>query len=182
VEGGRVTAVHPAQDLVDQVPRSRQALESVLGGIPVDVPTQEGSEAHEQAAESLHVSIIVPTRNEAGNVAELLRRIDQGAADLRVETLFVDDSDDETPQRVLEAGALVERPVRLLHRAPGDRADGLGGAVVKGLAAARAPWVVVMDGDLQHPPELVPQLLRAASQTQADIVVASRYTATGDAT
>jgi glycosyltransferase involved in cell wall biosynthesis len=187
VEGGRVTAVQPARNLVDQVPRSRQAPESALDAIPldipVDVPRQEGPEAHEQAAaESLHVSIIIPTRNEAGNVAELLRRIDQGVGDLRVETLFVDDSDDETPQRVLEAGALIERPVRLLHRAPGDRADGLGGAVVKGLAAARAPWVVVMDGDLQHPPELVPQLLRAAAQTQADIVVASRYTAAGDAT
>lgn len=179
-----MTAVQPARDLVVQVPAIVQASEPALEVIRVEVPVQEGPWPHEQAAGGLHVSIIVPTRNEAGNVAELLRRIDGGAEALRVETVFVDDSDDDTPQRVLEAGALLGRPVRLLHRARGDRADGLGGAVVKGLVAADAagvPWAVVMDGDLQHPPELVPELLRVASEADADIVVASRYAGTGDA-
>jgi dolichol-phosphate mannosyltransferase len=58
---------------------------------------------------------------------------------------------------------------------------GLSGAVVRGFRAARAPWVVVMDADLQHPPEVVPQLLAAAVESDADLVVGSRYIGGGDA-
>src|SRR5262249_35697745 len=54
-------------------------------------------------------------------------------------------------------------PVRLLHRAPGERTGGLGGAVREGLAAG-ARWTGGMDGDLQHPPERVPGLVAAAER------------------
>lgn len=48
-----------------------------------------------------------------------------------------------------------------------------------GLERTDTPWVCVMDGDLQHPPEVVPRLLEAALSAQADLVVASRYVAGG---
>ena len=48
-----------------------------------------------------------------------------------------------------------------------------------GLTTARAPWVVVMDGDLQHPPATVPELLAAGQVDQSDAVVASRYRTRG---
>jgi dolichol-phosphate mannosyltransferase len=51
--------------------------------------------------------------------------------------------------------------------------------VLAGLERTHTQWVCVMDGDLQHPPEVVPQLLNAATSAEADLVVASRYIAGG---
>ncbi|WP_336922076.1 GtrA family protein [Aquipuribacter sp. SD81] len=127
------------------------------------------------------LTVLVPTYNEGGNVEALVRRL--SAAVERpgtAEVLFVDDSTDDTPDRVREV-ARQGHPlrVRLLHRPAGERVGGLAGAVTAGLRDSRADFVVVMDGDLQHPPELVPTLRRAAED--ADLVVASRYTGDGDA-
>jgi dolichol-phosphate mannosyltransferase len=129
------------------------------------------------------LSIIVPTRNEAGNVAPLVERIEQVASRLpvphqRVEVIFVDDSDDGTPDAVRAIESSVE--VKLIHRLPGDREGGLGGAVVEGMRSARADWVCVMDGDLQHPPEVLEQLLLEAVEQASDLVVASRFCEGGD--
>jgi len=124
---------------------------------------------------ALAVSVIVPTRNEAGNVEMLLTYLKNAFGDTSLEVIFVDDSTDETPQ-VVQA-AVKHFPalnVRLIHRQPEQRTGGLGGAVVAGLNAAKAEYACVMDGDLQHPPELVPVLLKTAIEKQADIVVATR--------
>ena len=69
----------------------------------------------------------------------------------------------------------------LLHQARQRRICGLGAAVVQGIRAARAPWVCVMDADLQHPPELIAALLEQGESRELDIVVASRYCDGGDA-
>jgi dolichol-phosphate mannosyltransferase len=124
---------------------------------------------------ALAISVIVPTRNEAGNVEMLLTYLKNAFGDTSLEVIFVDDSTDETPQ-VVEA-AVKHFPalnVRLIHRQPEQRTGGLGGAVVAGLNAAKSEYACVMDGDLQHPPELVPVLLKTAIEKQADIVVATR--------
>jgi dolichol-phosphate mannosyltransferase len=71
--------------------------------------------------------------------------------------------------------ATAQVPVRLIHRAEGSRSGGLSGAVVEGLRPAASPYVCVMDGDLQHPPERLPDLLERARASHADIVVATRY-------
>jgi dolichol-phosphate mannosyltransferase len=120
------------------------------------------------------LTIVVPTRNEAGNVEPLLARIERAVQGLDAEVLFVDDSDDDTPSRIAQARRCSKLPVRLHSRGPGERAGGLGGAVVAGLALARGRLVCVMDGDLQHPPELISELLSRLQSTGADIVVASR--------
>ena len=129
------------------------------------------------------VSIVVPTKDEAGNVGKLL---DLLAAvfrpDADAEVIFVDDSSDATPDVVrAEIARRPHRPIHLIHRAPDARPGGLGGAVVAGLRAARADWVCVMDGDLQHPPDIVPSLLSRAAQGDVDLVVASRFCAGGHA-
>jgi dolichol-phosphate mannosyltransferase len=123
---------------------------------------------------------VVPTRNEASNVGPLLGRLGPVLAGLGGEVLFVDDSDDQTPAVVAAAARTSAVPVRLLHRACGERGGGLGGAVQAGLAEVTARWTVVMDGDLQHPPEQVPGLL-AAAERGADLVVATRYRGNGSA-
>ena len=120
------------------------------------------------------LSVVVPTLNEAGNVGVLVSRLDEALGAALAEIIFVDDSTDETPD-VIEAVAEAARPaVRLIHRPVADRGDGLGGAVLRGLHAARQDWVCVMDSDLQHPPELVPELFRVATESDTDVVIASR--------
>ena len=124
------------------------------------------------------VSLVIPTFNEAGNIPELLTRL-AGAVpeDMPCEVIFVDDSTDDTPRVITESARNCRLAVSVLHR---DRPEGgLGGAVADGLREATAPWIVVMDADLQHPPSLVPELVAAGQRSRADLVVASRYTAGG---
>jgi putative flippase GtrA len=125
-------------------------------------------------------TIVVPTRHESANVVPLLDRLQSTLAGESVEVLFVDDSDDDTPDVIRSAAAGRRIAVGLLHREAGDRDGGLSGAVFAGIRAARAPWVIVMDGDLQHPPEVLPALM-AQTHSGADVVVASRYTNDGSA-
>ena len=119
------------------------------------------------------VSVVVPTRNESGNVGPLVRRIAEAARGLVVEIIFVDDSDDYTPSVIRRVAEDSELPVRLLHRDSAHRAGGLGSAVMMGINAASSDWVLVMDGDLQHPPEMIPQIIAAATG-DVRVVVASR--------
>ncbi len=127
------------------------------------------------------LTVIVPTRNESGNVAPLVARLGEALGDIDAEILFVDDSSDNTPEQVRSTATTASLPVRLLHRAAKECVGGLGGAVLAGLRCAGGDWVVVMDGDLQHPPEVVPDLLRAGQESGADLVVASRYVGAGSA-
>jgi dolichol-phosphate mannosyltransferase len=127
------------------------------------------------------LTVIVPTRDEAENVEPLLDRVIAAAGGASIEVLFVDDSDDDTPAVVQTRMGTDPVPVRLLHRAAGERHGGLGGAVVAGLRAARGDWAVVMDGDLQHPPELALLLADVGRARELDLVVATRHTGSGDA-
>lgn len=122
------------------------------------------------------VTIVVPTFNEAGNIAELVRRLGDVREHASIdEVVFVDDSTDHTPRVIEQVSVDADVPVRLVHRPTHARTGGLSGAVVAGIAEARSPWVLVMDADLQHPPEDVPRLMDAARESQVDAVVASRY-------
>lgn len=124
------------------------------------------------------VTLVIPTFNEAGNIAELLRRLAAALPDhLPCEVLFVDDSTDDTPAVIEKAAADHPFPVSVLHRETAD--GGLGGAVVEGVKRADTDWIVVMDADLQHPPHLVPELVGEGLRTGADLVVASRYISGG---
>jgi dolichol-phosphate mannosyltransferase len=120
------------------------------------------------------LSVIVPTRNEAGNIRPLLVRLKDALAGIDAEVLIIDDSDDATPEIARQAATLSALPIRVYARPSGQRQGGLGGAVLVGLSGARGPVCAVMDADLQHPPELLGTLLRA-SRAGADFVVASRY-------
>lgn len=119
----------------------------------------------------MQISVIVPTFNEAANIDELVARINDALEGRDAEIIFVDDSSDNTPEVIRKTTSALS--VRLLHRSVA--AGGLSGAVVAGLAATDSDWAVVMDGDLQHPPEMIPILLASAITDRADVVVASRH-------
>lgn len=135
----------------------------------------------------MELSVIVPTFNEGPNVSELLQRIgdslgvglDAELAGLDFEVILVDDSTDDTPDLIAREALASAFPVRLIHR--DQPVAGLGGAVIEGFRAARARWCLVMDGDLQHPPEDIPRLVERARAGDVDVVVASRYAAGGTA-
>ncbi|WP_426503704.1 glycosyltransferase family 2 protein [Dactylosporangium sp. McL0621] len=119
-------------------------------------------------------TIVIPCRHEEDNVGPLIARLAAVVTD--VELLFVDDSDDDLTVAAV-ARAARELPaslsVRVFHRRGAYRTGGLAGAVTDGYRRASATKVLVMDADLQHPPELVPALLAALDDH--DLVMASRY-------
>src|SRR5512140_327664 len=101
------------------------------------------------------VTVVVPTYNERENVAVLAQRLFAALAPLSCELLVVDDnSPDGTATVAAELAA--SYPVRCLVRRD-ER--GLATAVIAGLRDARGQLVVVMDADLSHPPESIPDLL-----------------------
>ncbi len=151
--------------------QTEAALQPILQEQPATNPSQQAPV----------LSIILPTRNEAGNIHLLLSRIEGATKGIPTQVVFVDDSTDETPQVIREIGDLFPLITTLIVRKPEERTDGLGGAVVRGLQAAQAPWVCVMDADLQHPPEIIPQMLDRAQKGNADMVIASRRTAQSNA-
>ncbi|WJL97112.1 glycosyltransferase family 2 protein [Microbacterium sp. ET2] len=125
----------------------------------------------------MQLSIIVPTFNEAPNIPELVARVSAAVEGIDAEIIVVDDSTDDTPVVVEEVARSAALPVRLIHRA--KRTGGLGGAVMAGMKAAEADACLVMDADLQHPPEKIPELYRRFDEGDVDVVIASRYAGGG---
>ena len=126
------------------------------------------------------VSMVIPTRNESGNIEPLLMRIHQALKGISAEVVFVDDSTDETPEVIRKLQEWFPLPIKLIARPAERRKNGLGGAVVEGFQAAQGTWMGVMDADLQHPPEMIPRLLRQAQRNGADLVMGSRLAPGGD--
>jgi dolichol-phosphate mannosyltransferase len=119
------------------------------------------------------VTIVIPTFNEAPNIAELVARVAAACtATVSAEILFVDDSLDETPDVIRSVARNTSMPVRLMHRE--NPTGGLAGAVLAGIESSDSEWCLVMDGDLQHPPEMIPVLIAAGEESGSDVVVASR--------
>jgi dolichol-phosphate mannosyltransferase len=120
------------------------------------------------------LTVVIPTRNEQKNIELLLARLAPAVAPLSAELVFVDDSDDDTPDVLVKQARTCSVPVRLLHRSAGNR-KGLSSAVIAGARHARGEWVLVMDADLQHPPETAVVLASTAMRYDSDIVVGTRY-------
>ena len=118
------------------------------------------------------LSIVVPTRNEVDNVRPLLAGLTAALAGRSWEVLFVDDdSPDGTADLVASLGN-ANPHVRCLRRI-GRR--GLSSACLEGFRATTAPFIAVMDGDLQHDERLLPQMLAILEDGGVDLVIGSRY-------
>ena len=122
------------------------------------------------------LSIIIPTLNERENIEPLLALVTAALPHTEWEAIFVDDDSlDGTPEHV-RALARRNPRVRCLQRI-GRR--GLATACTEGVLASAAPYIAVMDADLQHDERLLPQMLEALDSGSADLVVGSRYVAGG---
>jgi dolichol-phosphate mannosyltransferase len=122
------------------------------------------------------LSVVIPTREERDNVAPLYNRLCTTLADIDWEVIFVDDdSNDGTPETVRTI-AERDRRVRLIRRI-GRR--GLSSACVEGIQASIAPFIAIIDADLQHDESLLPRMLDVLRNEPIDIAVGSRYAAGG---
>jgi len=115
------------------------------------------------------LSIIVPTYNEAQNIPELFKRIEESLRGVPHEIVVVDDDSPDGTASL--ARALGGEKVKVYKR---DRRMGLTSAVLDGVKLAESDLIAVMDADLQHPPELLPKMLEKIEEGH-DIVIASRY-------
>jgi dolichol-phosphate mannosyltransferase len=114
------------------------------------------------------VSVVIPVRNEAPNIAPLVAEIEAALAGVPHEIVYVDDGSTDATSAAL-AGAAQHAPLRWLrHRA----SCGQSAAVVTGVRAARGTWIATLDGDGQNDPADIPKLLARAQAEGGDILVA----------
>jgi len=130
----------------------------------------------EAAAPPIELAVVVPTLNESGNVPEFLNLLSIALAGIEWEAVFVDDNSSDGTADLLRSIAREDRRVRVLQRV-GRR--GLASAVVEGALASSAPYIAVMDADLQHDEEKLPRLLDAVRDGGHDLAVGSRYVGAG---
>jgi dolichol-phosphate mannosyltransferase len=118
------------------------------------------------------LSIIVPTFNERDNVIALTERIAACLRGCEWELIYVDDDSPDGTAGLVRQLAAKDSRVRCVQRL-GRR--GLSSACVEGMLASSAPYLAVIDGDLQHDETLLPLMLAELKQTEIDIVVGTRY-------
>lgn len=124
----------------------------------------------------VEVSVIVPAFNEVSNVELVVAAVSTAMGNMRWEVIFVDDnSPDGTAARVREL-AQTDARVRIVQR-HGRR--GLSSACVEGILSSAAPFIAVMDCDLQHDEALLPKMLSVLKNGKTDLVIGSRYVTGG---
>jgi dolichol-phosphate mannosyltransferase len=122
------------------------------------------------------LSIIVPVFRERDNVEPLVNELATALQGIDWEVIFVDDdSPDGTSNAVRQLARRFNR-VRCIQRI-GRR--GLSTACIEGMLGSAAPYLAVMDGDLQHDPNVLPTMLEALKDSDTELVVGSRYTEGG---
>lgn len=146
---------------------------------PLEIPDLSFIPARNQptgllTGEPLHFSLVVPTYNEGRNIQAIVQQLSQLLDEVipgNYELIVVDD---DSPDRTWEiAQALIPQypQLRVMRR---QQERGLSTAVIRGWQVARGEMLGVIDGDLQHPPDVLLQLLRAVNRG-ADLAVASRH-------
>lgn len=119
----------------------------------------------------------MPTYNERDNLEQLVCRIERAcsSAELEAEVVIVDDNSPDGTGAIADELAKSHR-MKVVHRAG---KLGLSSAVLEGFAAASGDVIVVMDADLSHPPEKIPEMVGKIVSGEADMVIGSRYVSGG---
>jgi dolichol-phosphate mannosyltransferase len=125
------------------------------------------------------VSIIVPTYKEAKNIPVLVDKIDRALKPHAVpyEIIIVDDNS----QDGIDAAVTALRPTYPVTLKVRIGEKGLSSAVIAGFALAQGSIFAVMDADLSHPPEKIPELVQPIRDEKAEFVIGSRFVAGGSA-
>ncbi|HEV2547903.1 MAG TPA: glycosyltransferase family 2 protein [Stellaceae bacterium] len=122
------------------------------------------------------LTVVIPTFNEHDNIEPLVELITEALGRIEWEVIFVDDDSPDGTADAIRAIARCNARVRCLRRI-GRR--GLSSACIEGALASVAPFIAVMDADLQHDEKLLPPMLEILKHERCDVVVGSRYIAGG---
>ncbi len=131
-----------------------------------------------EPSRAVELTVVVPCYNECANVAPLVRLLDAALSGSAWEVVFVDDDSPDGTAAEARRIAQFDKRVRCIRRI-GRR--GLASAVAEGALSSSAPFIAVMDGDLQHDEKRLADMLAALRTGQFDIAIGSRYAAGGDA-
>ncbi|MGA8153565.1 MAG: polyprenol monophosphomannose synthase [Terriglobales bacterium] len=140
------------------------------------IPTPTGSfcvPKRDEADATTRVSVVLPTFNEAQNIEAMIRAVSDvlEGCGIDYELIVVDDdSPDGTWRRALSLSGSFPR-LRVMRRV---NERGLATAVIRGWQASNGDVLGVLDADLQHPPEILPQLW-SQMESGADLAVGSRH-------
>jgi dolichol-phosphate mannosyltransferase len=118
------------------------------------------------------LSVVVPTFNERANIPVLVERVAEALRGEAWQIIVVDDDSPDGTAEAVKAIAATDPRVQCIRRV---KRRGLAGAVIEGVLASAAPYVAVIDGDLQHDETLLPRMLETLRAGRAELVVASRY-------
>ena len=151
---------------------SQRAEDSLTGAARAEAPSDARYRAHAPP----ELAVVVPTLNERDNVEPLLERLTVVLGGLEWEAIFVDDDSSDGTWAVLQALQRRFGRVRVLRRI-GRR--GLASACIEGMLATSAPYIAVMDGDLQHDEAVLPAMLATLKAQRLDVVVGTRFAAGG---
>jgi dolichol-phosphate mannosyltransferase len=124
------------------------------------------------------LTIVAPAFNEADNLAELAHRLGVALEGVRWQLIVVDDDSPDGTADTAKLLAQTDPRITCIRRL-GRR--GLAGAVIEGVLASAAPYVAVMDADLQHDETILPAMLAELREDRADLVIGSRYVGEGSA-
>jgi dolichol-phosphate mannosyltransferase len=123
------------------------------------------------------LTIVVPTRNERDNIRPVYDALCRGLHSINWEAIFVDDDSKDGTAEAIRRLANSDCRVRCIQRI-GRR--GLASACIEGILASSAPYIAVMDADLQHDEQLLPRMLETLiTDPNVDAVVGSRYVGQG---
>jgi len=125
---------------------------------------------------TVELTVVVPSFNERENVAPMIARLDEALRGLAWEVIYVDDDSPDGTAAAVKALAQRDSRIRCIHRI-GRR--GLSTAVIEGVQASSAPYIAVIDADMQHDETLLPKMLAAIKAGGLDVVVGSRYVGGG---
>ena len=107
----------------------------------------------------------------------MIQRLDAALSGLAWEVIFVDDNSPDGTADAVKAMAAQDARVRCLRRVS---RRGLAGACIEGVLSSSAPYVAVMDADLQHDETLLPRMFAILKSGDSDMVVGSRYVEGGN--
>ena len=122
-------------------------------------------------ARNVELAVVIPTFEERGNVAVVLERLSKALQGIQYEVIFVDDDSPDGTAEIVRAIARTDPRVRVIQRI---QRRGLASACVEGMLSCAAPFLAVMDADLQHDEQILPHMLDAIKTQDLDIVVGSR--------
>ena len=124
-----------------------------------------------EPGQSLELSLVIPTFNESANIVPLLERLRNTLGPAGWEAVFVDDDSPDGTSSLIREIAMTDPRVRVVQRI-GRR--GLSSACIEGMLASSAPYIAVMDADLQHDESILPRMRDMIKAERLDLVVGSR--------